>query len=372
MMKKHTAISVVIVALTLSALPFTSFAKGKPGGGGGDPVVPLTDPAIVYSANVSVGTTGLVMSNADGTIKQTLYTGENESIGDPEFIPGRNAIVFTSTEFANGGGINQGNLVLLNYSVDPIDGVTVDANLVELDSVLGDNFFIGIDVSPDGNWILYRAWMGDGNNVLRLKSLTDLSAPPVQISFLDLPMGIWNAVWLKNSGNLAVSYNVSNTNDGRIDRVDVFQFDPTNLPTDLHFGQSSVLATLQLPDNAEKWITGQADINSANTRDSVVVTVTVDTGRVVKHRGQVRRIINYVLHEWNIGSNSFLPLGQGGIEIVGSLACFSPDDNFVLTDGEYYGSEFSILKTEVSTGNYWIIEDAQASSPDWNSDWVAP
>jgi hypothetical protein len=351
MMKKHTAISVVIVALTLSAFPLASYGKGKPGGGGSEPPAPPPNPEIAAVNIERNKPRQLILMNADGSNATTLYSAPQ--IGGVDLSPTANELVFTDRHVDESGALI-GALWLLRYTVDAT-GIHPDPGGPDLlDATPQYDWIYATDISPDGQHVLYWRFRGDSTEIC-LRS-TDPTINDVRTIYVPEPGRMPNGlVWLSASSEHKVAILTQFPEGSDVSEIIIATVDPS-APDGGVIDAEDVIKVLS---TANRGFTIPANIDSARTTESLLVTA-ISQSEFIKQGPRLVPVARPAL--WHIGSESvsdWVTVSQQITVTNSLLTALSPDDTKMLvSDNE------NVVVLDVATG-----AAAQVSSVGSAADW---
>lgn len=189
-------------ALALASAPAMA---GKPGG-----VTGTYNPEIAYTSNQG-SAWSVYLANADGTNPVAVYSRRSGSVGRVDFVPGSGPtggqLVFQPT---------LGSISVLKYTASA-SGITVTSirALVTEQSLL----ISSVDVSPDGNYVLYKVSNGDNLSTL---TVIPIGGGPVSIVSTGYYVeAVWSHDLPPDSRRIAVAIGYS-ANTGGLPRIETF------------------------------------------------------------------------------------------------------------------------------------------------------
>ena len=157
-MSSHTvcATFVATIGATLALTSMTAMA-GKPGGGTG-----TYNPKIAYTRTQG-STASVYLANADGSNPVAVYSRRSGGVGRVDFVPGSGP---------NGGrlvfGSTLGSISVLTYTVSASGVNTTDVTLLVPEGPM----VFSIDVSANGEYVLYAVGRGDNTNSIKVISIS--------------------------------------------------------------------------------------------------------------------------------------------------------------------------------------------------------
>ena len=166
-MKRKTAISVLLFALCMLALPVTTYAKkggnggGKPGGGGGggEPPSGSYDAVLAYSTRNNKGE-ALYLANADGS--NAVKIASIVSSGGTGFVAGSDSLI--AVDDLNG------DIWRYDFTASS-SGITINQSTSRL--IDRSPWSIGsMDVSVDGSRIVWTEGLSGGGDDLKVMDLS--------------------------------------------------------------------------------------------------------------------------------------------------------------------------------------------------------
>jgi hypothetical protein len=310
-MNRHTFSATIVATLGATlGLATTSALAGKPGGGG----TGTYSPEIAYTSNQG-SAWSVYLANADGTNPVAVYSRRSGSVGRVDFVPGSGPtggqLVFQPT---------LGSISVLKYTASA-SGIKVISiiPLVTEQSLLVSS----VDVSPDGNYVLYKVANGGNTSTLKVIQISNLAVSTVSTGYYR------EAVWSGDANLMRIAVSIGyGVSTGGLPRIEMFTLNP-----DFSF-KTSVAIYGPCTDCTS------IDIEFARTQDNVLFGVAGGASSGM----------------WDVSSTGGSTVSYGG----GNFPCFNANDTKI-----YYKNGSSVLyaldvgtstNTKVSAGSINVFD----------------